>query len=267
MQRFTWTIRSEDRVSGDPWAPTFAVPKPLQQITGIKPLWFRGFNTLPNVDSTNNTLVVDTTLLGTLTYDIPLTNMGPVYGTNLVCGAGTVTSAESKATTLFENDLRYMLLRYWPTQLSTATLDPATGFLSLEWKAAVGLASYNILTTADWLHLDNNTTPSIVWIADDFLDLGGPSEIAITSSTLFLNQNADTGDFQSTIIFTIPVVEDFLSPIGYESVNPVKILTRSEEKNFSSFSLKFINPVTRLPVPQTRYAIAFELTSSHYQSL
>ena len=256
---FEFLIKSKDRISGTTSRATFALNQSIIGLSGMRMKYFQSFNVFQNINVNNNVLQLSSAVGG-------LSNVIFTPG-HYISGTGCVTITQALADpTTFTNDIRYVLMRnILPAgRIISVCLEPSTAKLTIEMYAPLGNTYVTSVTTADWLGYEPNGTPASSLISNYFLNLGLPQSIAISAEEFHNKGFVDTYTIPSNdFLDVVPVYSDFSDMIYYEPINPIQLQIRNIGRALGHFTIRFVDPVTRLELPMTDWqmGVVFRATS------
>jgi hypothetical protein len=260
VSEFEFLIKSSDRISGTESNANFALNQPILGIDGIKMKYFQTYNVVPNITILNNIFTLGASIAGNRFFQFP-----PGH---YVSGTGTVTYGAAIADlATFTNDIRYVILRQaGPAYLSSVTLDPATGLLTIAFDPVAGIGVYNptLTSTATWTGLVGPGTAAATITGVTFLNLALTQSIAIECPEFHNKGFVDTYPIPSnSFLDVVPVYADFSDTLYYEPTNPIQLDIRNAGRPLGTFNIRFIDPVTRMETPMTiwQLGVTFRATT------
>ena len=189
-----------------------------------------------------------------------------------VCGFGTVTHTQVRgdAANSNLNDIRWHLIRQAlgattaDDAMTSVTLDPVTGRLTIEWNATLvgaGDIAVNPATGTLYSQLgftDTTTTAGspggTLWVGSRALNLGDPVSIALRSNVgeLSTSNIYQSGSQSRTDYFAVIPINAVLNAINYfEPVNPVTFSTLRTSRPLTSIHIQIVDPVTGQLMPMS----------------
>jgi len=195
-------------------------------------------------------------------------------------GFGRVTNTMVRADAFASlNDVRYFLIRSYLQPLApddvllSATLDPITGFLTLEWNPIYMVITPITVNPAGgslWYQLGFASTTSATfgaptWQGVRILNLGDPLSVALQSQIGQITTNSvyqsgtlanvsGSGAQQSSrsnYVAIIPITAPPYSISLYEPFVPIAFSTLRNSRPLSDVRVQIINPVTGHFVPMS----------------
>jgi len=280
-QQVELILKSEDRVAGSSLNDAYFYISPA--VPGVQSIslgWFSMYNLFPNITATrllSNAL--DNVLAVTATGAVPAQVVFPEG--RYQSGFGRVTNTMVRADPYTAtNDVRYFLIRSYLKTLAAddvllaATLDPITGFLTLEWNptyVASTPITVNPAAGSLWYQLGFASTTSATsgtptWQGVRVLNLGDPLSVAlqsqigqITTNSVYQSGSLSgsgnvSGAIQSSrtnYVAIVPITAPPYSISLYEPFVPIAFSTLRNSRPLSDVRVQIINPVTGQFVPMS----------------